>query len=117
MSRGRPAQGELVAKRKYILEFEDSTWYFDLDKYKHGPYLVEHYSPGHDKLEKLYSKLQQLEQPEYQENGRKKRITKNRVKEIEASKAIYWKEHYRLFPEDRPKVPQLHKKKRGRRNS
>ena len=80
MSRGRPAQGELVAKRKYILEFEDSTWYFDLDKYKHGPYLVEHYSPGHDKLEKLYSKLQQLEQPEYQENGRKKRITKNRVK-------------------------------------
>ena len=42
MSRGRPAQGELVAKRKYILEFEDSTWYFDLDKYKHGPYLVEH---------------------------------------------------------------------------
>ena len=113
MSRGRPAQGELVAKRKYTLEFEDSTWYFDLDKFANGPYLVEHYSPEHDKLEKLHIKWQQLEQPEYQQNGRKKRITKDRVKEIEASKALYWKEHYRLFPEDKPKV----RKKRRSRNS
>ena len=113
MSRGRPAQGELVAKRKYILEFEDSTWHFDLDKFANGPYLVEHYSPEHDKLEKLHIKWQQLEQPEYQQNGRKKRITKDRVKEIKASKALYWEEYYRLFPEDKPKT----KQKRRKRNS
>ena len=31
MSRGRPTQGETVAPRKYILEYDDSRWHFDLD--------------------------------------------------------------------------------------
>ena len=106
MGRGRPSQGEAVVKRKYVLEFEDSTWYFDLDKFANGPYLVEHFHPEYDKLEKLFNKWQKLEEPEYQENGRKKRITKNRVKEIKVSKTLYWAEHYRLFPGDEPKIKQ-----------
>ena len=113
MSRGRPAQGEVVAKRKYVLEYNESRWHFDLDIFPNGPYLVENLDPTYNKLEKLHIKWQQLEQPEYHENGRKKRITKDRVKEIKISKTLYWEEHYRLFPDDRPKV----KTKRRKRNS
>jgi len=112
MSRGRPAQGEIVAKRKYVLEFEDSRWHFDLDKFPNGPYLVENLETTYDKLENYYKKWQKLEEPEYHENGRKKRITKDSVKKIESCKTLYWKEHYRLFPEDKPKT----KSKRRKRN-
>ena len=45
---------------KYILEFEDSKWHFDLNKYPNGPYLVEQLDPTYDKLEKLYYKLEKL---------------------------------------------------------
>jgi hypothetical protein len=113
MGRGRPSQGEAVAKRKYILEFEDSRWHFDLDKFPNGPYLVENLDPTYDKLEKLYIKWQKLLEPEYHENGRKKRITKDCIKKIEIGKNSYWKEHYRLFPEDEPKT----KSKRRKRNN
>jgi len=113
MSRGRPTQGEIVAPRKYILEYDDSRWHFDLDYFPNGPYLVENLDPTYDKLEKLYLKWQKLLEPEYHENGRKKRITKDRIKKIENSETLYWREHYKCFPEDKPKV----KKKRRKRNS
>ncbi len=113
MSRGRPAQGEIVAKRKYVLEFEDSRWHFDLDKFANGPYMVEHFDPMYDKLENLHLKWKKLQEPEYHENGRKKRITKDRAQKIKNHEALYWEEHYRLFPEDRPKT----KSKRRKRNS
>jgi len=113
MSRGRPTQGETVAPRKYILEYDDSRWHFDLDYFPNGPYLVENLDPTYDTLEKCFNKWKQLEEPEFHENGRKKRITKDRIKKIKSYEALYWKEHYRLFPNDRPKV----KKKRRKRNS
>jgi hypothetical protein len=112
MGRGRPAQGETVAKRKYILEFEDSRWHFDLDIFPNGPYLVENLETTYDKLENYYKKWQKLEEPEYHENGRKKRITKDRVKKIESCKTLYWEEHCKFFPEDKPKA----KSKRRKRN-
>jgi hypothetical protein len=113
MSRGRPAQGEIVRKRKYIVDYGDAKWYYDLDKFANGPYMVEHFDPMYDKLENLYLKWQKLQEPEYHENGRKKRITKDRAQKIKNHEALYWEEHYRLFPEDRPKT----KSKRRKRNS
>ena len=80
---------------------------------KDGVYLVENLDPTYDTLEKYFNKWKQLEEPEFHENGRKKRITKDRIKKIKNYEALYWKEHYRLFPNDRPKV----KKKRRKRNS
>mgnify|MGYP003627484225 CR=1 FL=1 len=112
-SRGRPSNTLPVKKRKYVLEYDDVRYHFDLDKFPNGTYLVENLDPTYNKLEKLHIKWQQLEQPEYHENGRKKRITKNRVKEIKVSKTLYWAEHYRLFPGDEPKI----KQKRRKRNS
>jgi hypothetical protein len=105
--RGRPAQN-VVKKMKYTLEFEDSKWYYDLNKFPNGPYLVEIIDPKFDKLEKLYNKLERLQKPKYHENGRKKRTTKADKIKMENSEREYWKEHYKLFPEDKPK-------KRGRR--
>ena len=105
--RGRPKNNEEI-KRKYILEFEDSKWYFDLDKFANGPYLVEQIDPTYDKLEKLYDKLERLNKPKFHENGRKKRTTKADKIKMESTERAYWKEHYKLFPEDIPK-------KRGRK--
>jgi hypothetical protein len=105
--RGRPAEN-VTKKMKYTLEFEDSIWHFDLNKYPNGAYLVEQIDPTYDKLEKLYNKLERLQTPKYQENGRKKRTTKADKIKMETTERAYWKEHYRLFPEDKPK-------KRGRR--
>jgi hypothetical protein len=105
--RGRPAEN-IIKKMKYKLEFEDSIWHYDLNKYPNGPYLVEIIDSKFDKLEKLYNKLERLQKPKYHENGRKKRTTKaDRIK-METAESAYWKEHYKLFPEDIPK-------KRGRR--
>ena len=112
-SRGRPSNAIPVKKTKYILECEDVRYHYDLDYFPNGPYLVENLDPTYDTLEKYFNKWKQLEEPEFHENGRKKRITKDRIKKIENYKVLYWKEHYRLFPDDRPKV----KKKRGKRNS
>ena len=107
--RGRPAEN-ITKKMKYKLEFDDSIWYYDLTKYPNGPYLVEIIDPKFDKLEKLYNKLERLQKPKYHENGRKKRTTKADKIKVETAEAAYWKEHYKLFPEDIPK-------KRGRRRN
>jgi hypothetical protein len=105
--RGRPTQN-ITKKMKYTLEFEDSIWHYDLNKYPNGPYLVEIIDPKFDKLEKLYNKLERLQTPKYHENGRKKRTTKADKIKMESTERAYWKEHYKLFPEDIPK-------KRGRK--
>ena len=107
--RGRPAQN-ITKKMKYILEFDDSIWYYDLNKFPNGPYLVEQIDPTFDKIEKLYNKLERLQKPKFHENGRKKRTTKADKRKIKNTEIAYWKEHYKLFPEDRPK-------KRGRRKT
>ena len=100
--RGRPKNNEEV-RRKYTMEFDDSIWYYDLDKFANGPYLVEIKNPELDKLEKLYNKLEKLKEPKYHENGRKKRITKDCRKKVELAEKKYWTEHYRLFPDEIPK--------------
>ena len=101
-NRGRPTEN-VVKKMKYVLEFKDSKWYYDLNKYPNGPYLVEQLDITHDKLEKLYYKLEKLKEPKYHENGRKQRITKDSKKKMELVEKKYWAEHYRLFPNERPK--------------
>ena len=118
-SRGRPSEQSVEAPRKYTQVYYDcpskpelggkTTWYYDLDKFDKGPYLVEIYDPQYDKLEKLYEKLERLQTPKYHENGRKKRTTKIDKIKMETTETAYWKEHYKLFPEDKPK-------KRGRKN-
>ena len=105
--RGRPVKN-VVKKMKYVIDYGDSKWHYDLNKYPNGPYLVEHFDPLYDKLEKLYNKLENLKKPKYHESGRKKRTTKADKEKIKNTETAYWKEHYKLFPEDKPK-------KRGRR--
>ena len=100
--RGRPAEN-ITKKMKYTLEFEDSLWYFDLNKFPNGAYLVEQIDPTYDKLEKLYNKLERLQTPKYHENGRKKRTTKTDKEKITNAERAYWKEHYKIFPNDIPK--------------
>jgi len=107
-NRGRPSEKPAVIIKKFTREYDDSIWHYDLDKFPNGPYLVEMTDPTYDKLEKLYNKLERLQTPKYQENGRKKRTTKADKIKMEAVERAYWKEHYKLFPEDKPK-------KRGRR--
>ena len=70
--RGRPVEN-IVKKTKFIVDYKDSKWYYDLDKYPNGPYLVEQLDTTYDKLEKLYFKLEKLKKPKYHENGRKKK--------------------------------------------
>ena len=84
MSRGRPKDIEDVVQTKYIKTYDDSIWYYDLNKSPKGPYRV--------------AVLNQ-----YHENGRKKRITKLDKQKVESAEKTYWKEHYKLYPEDIPK--------------
>ena len=105
--RGRPVEN-VVKKMKYVIDYGDSKWHYDLNKFPNGPYLVEHFDPLYEKLEKLYNKLENLKKPKYHESGRKKRTTKADKEKIKNTEITYWKEHYKLFPEDKPK-------KRGRR--
>ena len=107
--RGRPTEN-VTRKLKYKLEFEDSIWHYDESKFPNGPYLVEIIDSEFDKIEKLYNKIERLKQPKYHENGRKKRTTKADKIALENAEKKYWAEHYRLFPEDKPK-------KRGRRRT
>ena len=107
--RGRPTEN-VTRKLKYKLEFEDSIWHYDESKFPNGPYLVEIIDPEFDKIEKLFYKIERLKQPKYHENGRKKRTTKADKIALENAEKKYWAEHYRLFPEDKPK-------KRGRRRT
>ena len=101
--RGRPSEQPPVKKMVYTIEYEDTRWHYDLNKYPNGPYLVESLDTTYDKLEKLYYKLEKLKEPKYHENGRKQRITKDSKKKMELVEKKYWTEHYRLFPDERPK--------------
>ena len=107
-NRGRPSEKPIKIIKKFTREYDDSIWHYDLDKTDKGPYLVEMTDPTYDKLEKLYEKLERLNKPKYHENGRKKRTTKADKIKMETTERAYWKEHYKHFPEDKPK-------KRGRR--
>ena len=108
-NRGRPKEN-VEKKMKYVVEFEDSRWHYDLNKYPNGPYLVEQLDTTYNKLEKLYYKLEKLKAPKHHENGRKKRITKSDKEKISNIEKAYWTEHYKLFPNERPK-------RRGRKPS
>ena len=107
-NRGRPSEQLIETPRQFTRVYDDTIWYYDLDKFDKGPYLVEMTDTTYDKLEKLYEKLERLKTPKYHENGRKKRTTKVDKIKMETTETIYWKEHYKLFPKDKPK-------KRGRR--
>ena len=108
-NRGRPKEN--VEKRmKFTVDYGDSRWHYNLNKWPNGPYLVEQLDTTYDKLEKLYNKLEKLKEPKYHENGRKKRITKDCKEKMELAEKKYWTEHYRLFPNERPK-------RRGRKPS
>ena len=112
-NRGRPSEKPVEIVRQFTREFDDSIWYYDLDKTDKGPYLVEMTDPTYDKLEKLYEKLERLNKPKYHENGRKKRTTKVDKIKMETTERAYWKEHYKLFPEDKPKKRKSRKKKKN----
>ena len=112
-NRGRPSEKPVEIVRQFTREFDDSIWYYDLDKTDKGPYLVEMTDPTYDKLEKLYEKLERLNKPKYHENGRKKRTTKADKVKMETTERAYWKEHYKLFPEDKPKKRKSRKKKKN----
>ena len=109
-NRGRPSK-EQVAKTQYILDYGDIIYHFDNKKSQNGAYLVEIIDPKFDEIEKLYIKLEKLKTPKYHENGRKKRTTKADKSKIESTERAYWKEHYKLFPEDKPKKRGRKKKK------
>ena len=101
--RGRPSEKIPIKEMVYTKEYGDTRWHYDLNKYPNGPYLVESLDTTYDTLEKLYYKLEKLKKSEYHENGRKKRITKSDRKKMELVEKKYWKEHYRIFPNERPK--------------
>ena len=112
-NRGRPSEKPAIVIKKFTREYVDSTWYYDLDKFENGPYLVEIIDPKFDEIEKLYNKLERLQTPKFHDNGRKKRTTKADKSKIESTERAYWKEHYKLFPEDKPKKRGRKKKRRN----
>ena len=122
-NRGRPSEKIAEAPRQFTRVYYDcpskpelggkSTWYYDLDKTDKGPYLVEFYDPKFDKIDKLYNKLERLQTPKYQENGRKKRTTKVDKIKMETTEKTYWREHYKHIPEDKPKKRKPRKKKKN----
>ena len=59
-NRGRPSEKPAVIIKKFTREYDDSKWYYNLDKFANGPYLVEMIDPKFDKIEKLYNKLERL---------------------------------------------------------
>jgi len=119
-SRGRPSEQQAEAPRQFTRTFYEFSskpelggkeiWHYDLDKTDKGPYLVEIFDPKYDKAEKLFNKLERLQTPQYHENGRKKRTTKADKIKMETVEKAYWKEHYVLFPEDKPKERKRRKK-------
>ena len=118
--RGRPSEQQEEMPRQYTRTYYDfpskpdlggkTIWHYDLDKTDKGPYLVEMFDPKYDKAEKLFNKLERLQTPKYHENGRKKRTTKADKIKMETVERAYWKEHYVLFPEDKPKKRKSRKK-------
>ena len=95
------------------MDYGNIIYHFDDKKSQNGAYLVEVIDPTFDKIEKLYNKLERLQTPKYHENGRKKRTTKIDKIKMETTERAYWKEHYKLFPEDKPKKRGRKKKKRN----
>ena len=118
--RGRPSEQQPEAPRQFTRTYYEFSskpelggkeiWHYDLDKTDKGPYLVEFFDPKYDKAEKLFNKLERLQTPKYHENGRKKRTTKADKIKMETVERAYWKEHYVLFPEDKPKKRKSRKK-------
>jgi len=118
--RGRPSEQQPEAPRQFTRTYYEFSskpelggkeiWHYDLDKTDKGPYLVEMFDPKYDKAEKLFNKLERLQTPQYHENGRKKRTTKADKIKMETVERAYWKEHYVLFPEDKPKKRKRRKK-------
>ena len=53
-NRGRPSEKPAVIVKKFTREYDDSIWYYDLDKFANGPYLVEMTDTTYDKAEKLH---------------------------------------------------------------
>ena len=102
-NRGRPSEQPIEVIKQFTKVYNDSIWYYNLDKFDKGPYLVEIIDPEYDKIEKLYDKIERLKEPKYHENGRKKRTTKADKIALENTEKKYWAEHYRLFPGDKPK--------------
>jgi hypothetical protein len=101
-NRGRPKEN-IEKKNEICYRVEDSRWHYNLNKHPNGPYLVEQLDETYNELERLYKKLEKLKEPKYHKNGRKKRITKDSKKKMELAEKKYWAEHYRLFPNERPK--------------
>jgi hypothetical protein len=52
-NRGRPSEKPAIVIKKFTREYVDSTWYYDLDKFENGPYLVEIIDPKFDEIEIL----------------------------------------------------------------
>ena len=109
-NRGRPSEQLIEVPRQFTRVYDDTIWHYDLDKFDKGPYLVEIYDPQYDKIDKLINKLERLQTPKYHENGRKKRTTKADKIKMETTERAYWKEHYKIFPEDKPKERKRRKK-------
>ena len=103
MSRGRPKERDDVAPTKYIRCYGDWEYHFDVNKNPNGFWKCENVGITYNKLETLYIKLEKLKEPKYQENGRKKRITKDDKQNMEKLEEKYWKEYYKTYPKDIPK--------------
>ena len=101
--RGRPLEKPIEIVKQFVRTYDESVWYYDLDKSDKGPYLVELTDTTYDIAEKLFIKLERLQQPKFNENGRKIRTTKADQIKIETTERAYWREHYKLFPKDKPK--------------
>ena len=119
-NRGRPSEQQAEMPRQFTRTYYEFSskpelggkeiWHYNLDKTDKGPYLVEIFDPKYDKAEKLFNKLERLQTPKFHENGRKKRTTKADKIKMETVERAYWKEHYVLFPEDKPKERKRRKK-------
>ena len=94
-NRGRPSNTLPIKKKKYILEYEDVRYHYDLD-----------YFPNPTTSINAVARSLKLKPGD-------EVLSTNRVKKIKNSETLYWREHYKCFPEDKPKI----KKKRRKRNS
>jgi hypothetical protein len=98
MERGRPKENN-TREEEYVYNFGGDIWYYNDSKNPHGPYKVEiGQEPELVTLDRLYNKLENFKSPEYHENGRKKRITKDLKNKIQMAEVAYRKEYNRVFP-------------------
>ena len=58
-NRGRPKEN-VERKMKYVIEYGDLRWHYDLNKYPNGPYLVEQLDETYNELERLFKKLEKF---------------------------------------------------------